>query len=159
LRGPQAAIPQCHLTRSRCKFVEILDALICFACSDCLAVLEKGGPGPTSICDPKPEFQERQATILAVPLSPILSFPTRQRTPPTSFLTVRARGDVRRLCTPDCKCALARDRRNSNRANHSATSVRWTNRMRQSCIHGRLIFPILRWAWISSQDGERDRPS
>jgi len=63
-----------------------------FACSDCLAVLEKSGPGPRSICDPKPEFQERQATILAVPLSPILSFPTRQRTPPTSFLTVRAGG-------------------------------------------------------------------
>ena len=26
------------------------------------------------------------------------------------------------------------------------------------CIHGGLIFPILRRAWISSQDGEKNRP-
>ena len=32
----------------------------------------------------------------------------------------KSRGDVQGLCTPDCKCGLARDQRNSNKANHSS---------------------------------------
>ena len=46
----------------------------------------------------------------------------------TSGSSCRKWKHIQGLGTSDCKRALARDRRNSNRANHSATSVRWTVR-------------------------------